>query len=1450
MKAFRRTLSALLSVCMVVTMMAPAFALQSEGQTQESVATTSVSAVEGYEYSIVMVDCGRKYYSVDSLKSIIDSASSAGMHYVMLGVGNDGLRLLLDDMSLTVGDVSYDSQTVKDAVHAGNEAYYNFDVDELTQTEMDTIISYAGTKGVEIIPLINTPGHMDAILDAAEAVTGTTCSYSNSGRTIDVTNSTATAFTQALLKKYISYFAGKGCTLFNMGCDEYANDVYNTGGMGFANLVNTGKYSYFVTYVNEIAALVKQAGMTPMAFNDGIYYNQNTSSGTFDQDIMICYWSSGWSGYNVASASYLAGKGHKMVNTNGDYYWIVGGTQCSAAKAGEFSITTFMGSTVEAPVGAMFCIWSDYPGALSDSDVASSVASVISAFGAVLPETPERTSHSGQDNVTVTDSDIGISVTAPGITSVTASEVENSTVAPGYRVAAAYDITVDGGAYTGSATIRIPYSDVFAGCTQFIGYADTDPFAVTLEDGYFVGTVPHFSTVTISGTYAAVEGDTLIIEYWITNQKVKDELGLTTYTISSDQGDVGTETGVEISTLIAVEGTNENGNLCTYWKTTLLDSDHWQTNAGGDDETQSGTDFKYIRYYENSWQYSVDGADWVAVQGTDQIVAYYLQVSTVTKEVTTQVADWGTTKSHWSELNYLNDQYVLMGYTVKYEDGTEVPDSYPSEFSLGYHCLTTDPTVSKDSDGYYYRRIGAIRAVETDDYEVYMITLTPTTDAQAGDLSWYNASYNTSYTYKGTEKVVWAESQEVLDNSELGTYTSISGKYTYRIGGDPVVNGLEIYKQHGMKVTYYVRAKPTEDSLTVRYVETSSNQEFYNYLINVSSGIIFDEEIGLNTTNWKGDLVNATVTNVVGENQTVSADLSTMPAISVAYRYSEYTCTKVERSDDGRTVTLYYTFSNSHGFVMDFGLPLNITREDLGITGDWTKATISDGVYGTATAVVGEGVTYTPNRVIEDYGRFTLTLYPETGEPFTHFIYLVPATLVFYEANDTFCDFTAGWTVKDSGEKFQDVYKYDETVSERGHNYGYDPVYNSAGSYDVATASEAAATVSFGFTGDGVDIYADTVTGGAYVMVWVKDASGATEKILTIDTAVKDGTTAVTEYGGAYKSAPIASIEGLTHGKHTVDIRIIKAGTFNFTGFRVHNTLLDNPAATPLYEYAKEDNPNYIELRNGVLSAITPSPTDTPEQVYDGSEPGTVLAVGAYGNEVDLTDLLNNGPKNELFVNKNYSVTFTLNTANTAQIGLHSADGNPVTYKITAGDGTSVEKTLTSTVDMFYDLQAAGGTVGQTYTITVTNDGVLSITDIKVTGASSTAAALAPITQEAVAQAMFCMGYEPEPVLADATLTVQVEDLLGHVLGETTLSYTGEEGESHTFTKSEIQAAVEAYAQEKGYVVSSLNQYQDVTVVCGEAQQVTYYATDVESVVEKVTSIWNKVISIWKGLWP
>ena len=71
---------------------------------------------------IVSIDAGRKYFSPEQIKEIIDEASKTGYIDLHLLVGNDGLRFVLDDMSLKVGDTSYSSQAVTDAVEKGTKA--------------------------------------------------------------------------------------------------------------------------------------------------------------------------------------------------------------------------------------------------------------------------------------------------------------------------------------------------------------------------------------------------------------------------------------------------------------------------------------------------------------------------------------------------------------------------------------------------------------------------------------------------------------------------------------------------------------------------------------------------------------------------------------------------------------------------------------------------------------------------------------------------------------------------------------------------------------------------------------------------------------------------------------------------------------------------------------------------------------------------------------------------------------------------------------------------------------------------------------------------------------------------------------------------------------------------------------------------------------------------------
>ena len=325
---------------------------------------------------MISIDAGRKYFSPDQLKEIIDKAKHYGYTDLHLLVGNDGMRFMLDDMTIKANGKTYASDDVKRALENGTDAYYKDpNGNHLTESQMTDLINYAKDKGIGLIPTVNSPGHMDAILHAMKELGIQKPNFNylgkESARTVDLDNKEAVEFTKALIDKYAAYFAGKS-DIFNIGLDEYANDATNA--KGWTVLQTQGKYSKFITYANDLANIVKSHGLKPMAFNDGIYYNNDTSSGTFDKDIIVSMWTGGWGGYDVASSKLLVEKGHQILNTNDAWYYVLGR---NADGQGWYNLDQGLNGIKSTPItsvpksegadipfiGGMVAAWADTPSA-------------------------------------------------------------------------------------------------------------------------------------------------------------------------------------------------------------------------------------------------------------------------------------------------------------------------------------------------------------------------------------------------------------------------------------------------------------------------------------------------------------------------------------------------------------------------------------------------------------------------------------------------------------------------------------------------------------------------------------------------------------------------------------------------------------------------------------------------------------------------------------------------------------------------------------------------------------------------------------------------------------------------------------------------------------------------------------------------------------------------------
>ncbi|MBY4798181.1 family 20 glycosylhydrolase [Collinsella sp. AGMB00827] len=221
----------------------------------------SARAAEVQPKSVFSIDAGRKFFSADQLFEIIDHAADRGYTDIQLILGNDGLRFVLDDMTVSLeGGRSWTSDAVKAAIQAGNKSYYDDPNDNvLTQAEMDRVLARAIKRGLHVTPLINSPGHMDALLVAMKELGIQNPAFSDrnktSVRTVDLDNAEALSFTKALIQKYATYFGASGASeIFNFGAGGYANDVFRDP--GWSAIQRNGKYSHFVRYANDLSGII------------------------------------------------------------------------------------------------------------------------------------------------------------------------------------------------------------------------------------------------------------------------------------------------------------------------------------------------------------------------------------------------------------------------------------------------------------------------------------------------------------------------------------------------------------------------------------------------------------------------------------------------------------------------------------------------------------------------------------------------------------------------------------------------------------------------------------------------------------------------------------------------------------------------------------------------------------------------------------------------------------------------------------------------------------------------------------------------------------------------------------------------------------------------------------------------------------------------------------------
>lgn len=874
-----------------------------------------------------------------------------------------------------------------------------------------------------------------------------------------------------------------------------------------------------------------------------------------------------------------------------------------------------------------------------------------------------------------------------------------------------YTVTIHGineeGKTIGTTTVQLP-----AG-TQSVSAPTFTDYVVVPSEKY-----PNPAPVVVTPDNSAevtflyrqrINANPLKVEFWITNGRAHVVGGADTETsVEIEATAAYSEEGIDVTALIPAY-TEKSSRELKYWHATMLDKTarnsstsgtEEQTEDSGDDETRSGDTFTKVRYWDGAWQvYTIDG-EWLKVESKHQIVAYYMEQMNIADELEILAADWGKKGDGTGESFDYSDVSLPTALAVQivYEDSSTNPVNTTA------NALRSKSIVFNNWAG--GRGIGTWIFNQTSDYEIIMVTAD--TGTAYIDVEAWGPAYINSFNWDETPETVWegdpSKSVTLFNDAQN---PSTQSPYDHLMW--TMRNGRN--DKNAILLRVYVKTVETPDSLKVHYIDETDgvSSEFYNYNISVKQGATFDTRFALQN----GQLIYNTVVNSVGETQTVTADLSQLTEIGADYRYREYTCTRVGRSEDGKDVYLYYTFNdNAYNFVVDYGLPLTITTTDLGLdAGNWTDITVSRAQYGDVVAGSGTTLlTYTPTDLINGREQLTMTLTSATGEKVAHVINLYPASTVYYEAEDqSFVNYSGSWTnVGASSGGSQQTERLGSSSA-----YGSDRHYNTnqvawsngaAKQVTVNTANgEDWPTATFTFTGTGVDIISRTDSASGTVLVEVKDTSSAQKvKAYLVNGyygyIYVDGKWNVNPSSkDAIYQVPVIKVDGLAYGTYEVTVKPFYSDLFDVAGKNSFTFSLDairvyNPLNTGnVYAGDGEANPAFVDLS---------------EQVESFDSNGTFID----GNPTaDKGTYENYGPNHEIYLSAGQSVTLTLSDAagKNAQIGARVMEGNTGTIAV---DGKSIQ--VKGGTDQYYEITNG---VGNTVTITNTGDTRIALTTLKLT---------------------------------------------------------------------------------------------------------------------------------------
>ncbi|MBD5824542.1 family 20 glycosylhydrolase [Lactococcus petauri] len=340
----------------------------------------------------IALDISRKFYKAEVIKQFIDNLSNYPNSFLQLHM-SDNQNLAVE--MATVGQTTDKNAVYQDGQWLNTQTKRPF----LSKNDLMDLVSYARSKNVVLIPEIEAPAHMQAILEllkindpkryeAIKLPDGAPEQFN----LIDYTKVEAIDFVQEMLAEYTPLFAGQAKAYFHIGVDEIDWLPVESN----RNLVN---------YVNTLDNFLKHQGYTTRMWNDRV---AKADLANYNKDIQITYWSQigGWdinstderasSGRQyTASAQELLDAGFQLLNYNAYYTYFLPGQRMWQPESYTYTINDLVANwdlskfelnsgkqvnSTENVIGSALTFWGEEAGDYTDSQIQQKMQSFVQAY--------------------------------------------------------------------------------------------------------------------------------------------------------------------------------------------------------------------------------------------------------------------------------------------------------------------------------------------------------------------------------------------------------------------------------------------------------------------------------------------------------------------------------------------------------------------------------------------------------------------------------------------------------------------------------------------------------------------------------------------------------------------------------------------------------------------------------------------------------------------------------------------------------------------------------------------------------------------------------------------------------------------------------------------------------------------------------------------------------------